>query len=44
MKSAFAPYEKRVKTIFERIKPGFAALRTEHGLAAPKNPYWDGNA
>ncbi len=44
MKSAFAPYEERVKTIFERIKPGFAALRTEHGLAAPKNPYWDGNA
>jgi len=33
MKSAFAPYEKRVALIFERIKPGFAALRAELGIA-----------
>ncbi|MCE9593419.1 MAG: adenosine deaminase [Planctomycetes bacterium] len=31
MKSAFAHYDSRVKTIFERIKPGFAALRSELG-------------
>ena len=43
MKSAFAPYEARVRTIFERIKPGFAALRREHGLPEPRNPYWDGS-
>lgn len=29
MKSAFAHYDYRVKTIFERIKPGFAKLRAE---------------
>jgi hypothetical protein len=29
MKSAFAHYDSRVKTIFERIKPGFAKLRAE---------------
>lgn len=34
MKSAFAPYEKRVALIFERIKPGFAALRAELGISA----------
>ena len=27
MKSAFAPYDERIKLIFERIKPGYAALR-----------------
>jgi adenosine deaminase len=27
MKSAFAPYDERIKVIFERIKPGYAALR-----------------
>ena len=32
MKSAFAPYERRVALIFERIKPAFAALRTELGV------------
>jgi len=44
MKSAFCPYEQRVRTIFERIKPGFAHLREQHGLPAPKNPYWDGGS
>ncbi|MBI5434324.1 MAG: adenosine deaminase [Planctomycetes bacterium] len=29
MKSAFAHYDYRVKTIFERIKPGYAKLRAE---------------
>ena len=43
MKSAFVHYEQRVETIFERIKPGFTSLREEHGLAAPRNPYWDGS-
>ena len=43
MKSSFAPYEDRVKTIFGRIKPRFAQLRQEHDLPAPKNAYWDGN-
>ena len=32
MKSAFAHYDERVKVIFERIKPGYAALRQELGL------------
>jgi adenosine deaminase len=27
MKSAFAHYDERIKVIFERIKPGYAALR-----------------
>jgi adenosine deaminase len=26
MKSAFAHYDERIKVIFERIKPGYAAL------------------
>lgn len=43
MKSSFAPYEDRVKTIFGRIKPRCAQLRLEHGLPAPKNAYWDGH-
>jgi adenosine deaminase len=29
MKSAFAHYDERVRIIFERIKPGYAALRQE---------------
>jgi adenosine deaminase len=29
MKSAFAHYDERVRIIFERIKPGYAALRRE---------------
>jgi adenosine deaminase len=33
MKSAFAHYDERVRCIFERIKPGFAALRAELGVA-----------
>jgi adenosine deaminase len=32
MKSAFAPYERRVALIFEAIKPRFAALRAELGV------------
>lgn len=28
MKSAFAPFDKRLKVIFETIKPGFAAIRS----------------
>lgn len=32
MKSAFVHYDERVRTIFDRIKPGFAALRQELGL------------
>lgn len=28
MKSAFAPYDKRLKIIFDTIKPGFAAAKT----------------
>lgn len=43
MKSSFAPYEDRVATIFKKIKPGFSALRQAHDLAAPDNPYWDGD-
>ncbi len=42
MKSSFAPYEDRVKTIFERIKPRFTQVRQEHDLPAPKSTYWDG--
>jgi adenosine deaminase len=34
MKSAFIHYDERVKWIFERIKPGYAALRKELGLEA----------
>jgi len=33
MKSAFAHYDERVRVIFERIKPGYAALRDELGVA-----------
>jgi adenosine deaminase len=44
MKSAFCPYEQRVRFLFERIKPGFARLREQHGLPAPRNPYWDGDS
>jgi adenosine deaminase len=33
MKSAFSHYDERVKCIFERIKPGYAAVRKELGLA-----------
>jgi adenosine deaminase len=33
MKSAFRHYEERVRIIFERIKPGYAKLREELGLA-----------
>jgi adenosine deaminase len=32
MKSAFTHYDERVRIIFERIKPGYAALRKELGL------------
>ncbi len=42
MKSSFAPYEDRVHTIFTKIKPGFSAIRQQHDLPAPENPYWDG--
>lgn len=38
MKSAFAPWEQRVRMIYERIKPGYAALRAELGLP-PRAPY-----
>ena len=38
MKSAFAPWEQRVRHIYERIKPGYAALRDELGLP-PRAPY-----
>ena len=31
IKSAFAPFDKRIQIIFETIKPGFAAARA--GLA-----------
>ena len=34
MKSAFAHYDERIRSIFERIKPGYARLREE--LAAPR--------
>jgi adenosine deaminase len=27
MKSAFAPFDKRIKIIFDTIKPGFAKVR-----------------
>lgn len=33
MKSAFLHYDERVKIIFERVKPGYAKLRDELGLA-----------
>jgi adenosine deaminase len=33
MKSAFTHYDERVRIIFERIKPGYAALRSELGLS-----------
>lgn len=32
MKSAFAPYEERVRFIFDALKPGYAKLREELGL------------
>jgi adenosine deaminase len=38
MKSAFAPWEERVRLIYERIKPGYAKLRGELGLP-PRTPY-----
>lgn len=44
MKSAFAPYDERVRTIFEEIKPGFRDLRREHDLPVPVNTYWDGES
>ena len=34
MKSAFAPYDKRIRIIFETIKPGFALARANLGEAA----------
>jgi adenosine deaminase len=43
MKSSFVHYGERVRTIFERIKPGYRTLREEHKLSAPNNPYWDGS-
>jgi adenosine deaminase len=33
MKSAFAPYDERIRVIFERIKPGYARLRSEPSQA-----------
>jgi adenosine deaminase len=36
MKSAFAPYHERIRTIFERIKPGYARLREE--IARAESP------
>jgi adenosine deaminase len=36
MKSAFAHYDYRCRMIYERIKRGFNALRSEHGLPARK--------
>ena len=44
MKSAFAHYDERVRTIFERIKPRFAELRAQHGLPVPSGSYWDGES
>lgn len=38
MKSAFAHYSERCRIIFERIKPGFAALRAELGLPPAVHP------
>lgn len=38
MKSAFAHYDYRCRMIFERIKRGFNALRSEHGLP-PRRRY-----
>ena len=35
MKSSFAHYDERIRVIFERIKPGYAALRAE---LAPSRP------
>jgi len=43
MKSSFVPYEERVRTIFEEIKPIFQKLREENDLPAPRNMYWDGS-
>ncbi len=34
MKSAFAPYDKRIKIIFETIKPAFTTVRATLGQAA----------
>lgn len=34
MKSAFAPYDVRVRYIFERVKAGYASLRSELGIEA----------
>jgi adenosine deaminase len=34
MKSAFAPFDKRIKVIFNTIKPGFTAARAALGQAA----------
>jgi adenosine deaminase len=33
MKSAFTPFDTRLKIIFDRIKPGFAAARDASGQA-----------
>ena len=33
MKSAFAPYSERIHLIYDSIKPGYAALRAELGIA-----------
>jgi len=35
MKSAFAPYDERIRVIFERIKPGYARLREEFERRTP---------
>jgi hypothetical protein len=39
MKSAFASYGERCRFIYNRIKPGFAALREELGLEADGGSY-----
>jgi adenosine deaminase len=39
MKSSFAPYAERVRAIYSKIKPGYAALRKKHGMPAPEDPY-----
>ncbi len=44
MKSAFASYGERVRTIFEEIKPAFRTLRKELGLPVPRTSYWDGES
>jgi hypothetical protein len=38
MKSAFAHYAERCRFIFDRIKPGFAALRKELDLPPAVHP------